>query len=218
MSARHFRRELEAIKKKILTLGAVVEGRLRKAIEAVAENDLKTAGWIAASDYEVDEMEVEIEEECLKIIALHQPVAVDLRFLAAVIKINSDLERIADLTVNIARRVQVVSQHNPLEKFMDYANMGEKVKYMLSKSLDALVHLDSEAARMVGDMDDEVDDLRNLAYKRIKTALKKNPEMAGRLINYYLISRHLERIADHATNIAEDVIYMIDGEIVRHDI
>ena len=213
---KHFSRELEKIKKKILSLGAMVEERVRIALQAVEANDADLARRIIKTDYEIDETEVEIEEECLKVLALHQPVAVDLRFLIAVIKINNDLERIGDQAVNIAERVGVTAKSDQLEFFFDYSTMGEKVQTMLKMSLDALVNMDYDLAFSVVMMDDEVDAIKAEAYDRVKLAMGEHPDKIGYLINLFLISRHLERLADHATNIAEEVIYLIEGEIVRH--
>ncbi|MGD8209085.1 MAG: phosphate signaling complex protein PhoU [Desulfobacterales bacterium] len=216
MIRKHFSRELEKIKKQILSLGARVEEQVRMATQAVEAHDAELAKQIIKSDFEIDEMEVEIEEECLKILALHQPVAVDLRFLIAVIKINNDLERIGDQAVNIAERVDVIAKHDLSEFFFDYTAMGEKVQDMLKMSLDALVNMDYDTAYSVVMRDDEVDQIKSDAYDRIKKAMSKHPDKIGYLINLLLISRHLERLADHATNIAEEVIYLIEGEIVRH--
>ncbi len=212
----HFSRELEKIKKQILSLGAKVEERVRMATQAVETHDAELAKQIIKSDYDIDEMEVEIEEDCLKILALHQPVAVDLRFLIAVIKINNELERIGDQAVNIAERVDAICRGAQLDFFFDYSSMGEKVQDMLKLSLDALVNMDYDLAFSVVKRDDEVDKIKHDAYDRIKQAMGEHPDKLGELINLLLISRHLERLADHATNIAEEVIYLIEGEIIRH--
>jgi phosphate transport system protein len=213
---KHFRKELDNIKKRILTLSALVEEKVQQATRAVENIDAELAQNIIKTDYEIDEMEVEIEEECLKVLALHQPVAVDLRFIIAVIKINSELERIGDQAVNIAQRVEVIAKR-PKPPFMfDYAEMGQKAERMLKMSLDALVNLDVDIAYKVITMDDEVDHIKNDAYDKIKQAIKDLPERVGYYINLLLISRHLERLADHATNIAEEVIYLVEGEIYRH--
>ena len=161
-------------------------------------------------------MEVEIEEDCLKILALHQPVAVDLRFLIAIIKINNELERIGDQAVNIAERVDTIGSGGQPDLFFDFSSMGEKVQNMLKLSLDALVNMDYDLAFSVVMRDDEVDIIKRNAYDRIKVAMSDYPDKLGELINLLLISRHLERAADHATNIAEEVIYLIEGEIIRH--
>ena len=213
---KHFHRELEKLKKRILTLGAMVEERVYMATKAIENNDSDLADKIITSDYEIDEMEVDIEEECLKILALYQPVAVDLRFITAVIKINNDLERIADEAVNIARGVKYIAKGEKLHFDFDFYLMAEKTEAMVKKSLDALVNLDVDLAFKVCLLDDEVDQFNGEAHRKVKDVIKDNPEYVEYFINLLLISRHLERIADHATNIAEEVIYLIEGEIVRH--
>jgi phosphate transport system protein len=214
--SKRFRKELENIKKRILTLSSLVEERVQQASRAVENIDAELAQRIIKADYEIDEMEVEIEEECLKVLALHQPVAVDLRFIIAVIKINNELERIGDQAVNIAQRVEIIAKR-PKPPFMfDYAEMGQKAQRMLKMSLDALVNLDVDLAYKVITLDDEVDRIKKEAYDQIKQAIKDLPERVGYYINLLLISRHLERLADHATNIAEEVIYLVEGEIYRH--
>jgi len=194
-----------------------VEDRVRLAAKAIKSKEIFDADRIIKSDYEIDEEEVEIEEECLKILALHQPVAVDLRFLIATIKINSDLERIADETVNIANRVKSMIGNQPNNSILyDYSDMIQKVQEMLKKSLDALVNLDVDVAFKVCLLDDEVDRIHSEMYQQVKQDIVGSPEDVGYLVNMFLISRHLERIGDHATNVAEEVIYLIEGEIIRH--
>jgi phosphate transport system protein len=213
---KRLQKELEKIKKRILTLGGMVEERVRMANRAIESRDRALAKQIMKTDYEIDELEVEVEEECLKILALHQPVAVDLRFLVAVIKINNDLERIGDQAVNIAQRVENISKRPKMELSLDYEHMAEKAASMLRMSLDALVNLDLDLAFQVLTLDDDVDHMAREVYDSIKEEILKKPDAAGYLINYLFISRHLERIGDHSTNIAEEVIYLIEGEIVRH--
>ena len=213
---KQFTKELENIKKRILALGAVVEERVQMAIKAIDTNDADLAQEIIKKDYEIDETEVEIEEECLKVLALHQPMAIDLRFIVAVIKINAELERIGDQAVNIAERVDVTAKREQLDFYFDYSSMGEKAQAMLKMSLDALIQLDYDLAFKVVIMDDEVDQIKKEAYDKIKRAMGENPDKIGYLINLFLISRHLERLADHATNIAEEVVYLVEGEIIRH--
>ncbi len=214
--ARNLIRGLDKLKKKILSLGALVEERVRMASKAVEDKDAVLATKIIETDWEIDEMEVDIEEECLKILALYQPVAVDLRFITATIKINNDLERIGDQAVNIAQRVVTMAKRPEMNFVFDYLPMAEKSEEMLRMSLDALINLDVDLALKVITLDDEVDAMKTQAYDHIKEAIKKNPERVGYLINLLLISRHIERLADHATNIAEEVVYLIEGEIVRH--
>ena len=214
---KQFTKELENIKKRILALGAVVEERVQMAIKAIDTNDADLAQEIIKKDYEIDETEVEIEEECLKVLALHQPMAIDLRFIVAVIKINAELERIGDQAVNIAERVDVTAKREQLDFYFDYSSMGEKAQAMLKMSLDALIQLDYDRAFEVVMMDDQVDKIKREAYDKIKKAMVDNPDKIGYLINLFLISRHLERLADHATNIAEEVVYLVEGEIIRHE-
>jgi phosphate transport system protein len=208
--------EIEKLKKQILSLGAMVEENVNIAVKAVETKDKDLAERIIVSDKKVDEYEVEIEEECLKVLALHQPVAVDLRFITAIIKINNDLERIGDEAVNIAERVIYIALRDPLIVDFDYKEMTEKTRFMLKSSLDALVNLDVDLAYKVIFKDDEVDSINREIFEKVTRAIGENPERAGYLINLFSISRHLERIADHATNIAEDVIYLVEGVIQRH--
>jgi phosphate transport system protein len=212
----HLQREIDKLKKKILSLGAMVEERVGMAIEAHAKRDGDLARKIIDADREIDALEVEMEEECLKILALYQPVAVDLRFISAIIKINNDLERIGDEAVNIAERVVSISKRPPVKVPFDFTIMAERTEAMLKGSLDAMVNLDADLAYKICLMDDEVDEINRSIYDKIKEALHHETDNTGVLINLFLISRHLERIADHATNIAEDVIYMIEGKIPRH--
>ena len=213
---KHFIRELEKTKKMILSLGAMAEERVNLAIKAVHNKDAAIAQKIIRADYELDKMEVDIEEDCLKILALYQPVAIDLRFLIAMIKINNDLERIGDEAVNIAQRVGIIAKWDNPNITFDYSEMAEKTEMMLKMSLDALVNMDTDVAFKVTIFDDEVDKIKDRVYNHIKKAIDGHLDRGGYLINLLLISRHLERIADHATNIAEEVIYMVEGEIVRH--
>lgn len=213
---KRLQKELDQIKQRILSLGAMVEERVRMAIKAIETKDDDLANEIRRRDHEIDEQEVEVEEECLKILALHQPVAVDLRFLIAVIKINNDLERIGDEAVNVAKRVHTIAGREKMEISLDYALMAEKAASMLKWSLDALVNLNSELALRVMKLDDQVDSLHCQNYDYLKEILRQRPDRVDYLINFLTISRHLERIADHATNIAQEVIFLIEGEIVRH--
>ncbi|MEJ2096830.1 MAG: phosphate signaling complex protein PhoU, partial [Deltaproteobacteria bacterium] len=191
---------------------ALVEKQVQLAKSAIDEKDAKIAQQIIRSDFEIDEMEVEVEEECLKILALHQPVAVDLRFLIAVIKINNDLERIGDQAVNIAERVITLAKQDFDNLVFDYTVMVEKAQIMLKMSLDALVHLDVDLALKVCVLDDEVDEKKEQAYDSIKRAMRNDPGHIGYYINLLLISRHLERLADHSTTIA------LSCEIVTHQL
>ncbi len=213
---RHLQREIEKLKKKILALGAVVEESVRKAVQAIQERDEKLADAIINNDVEIDHIEVDVEEECLKILALYQPVATDLRFIVAVLKINSDLERIGDLAVNIAERAVFLAKQEKVNYPFDFEDMVGKTRSMLKRSLDALVNHDTGLAREVCAADDEVDAINREMYIQVQQGIRSHPEQMEAMIHFLSISRHLERIADHTTNIAEDVIYMIEGEIVRH--
>jgi phosphate transport system protein len=213
---RHLDREIDKLKKHILTLSAMAEERVQQAVEAVNARKAALAAQVVERDNEVDMMEVDIEEECLKILALYQPVAGDLRFVVAVLKINNDLERIADLAVNIAERADFLARHAPVDIPLDFEIMSEKSQAMLRKSLDALMTMNAALARQVGADDDEVDELNRQMYLKIQEAMRRHPDQIDCLIHLLSVSRHLERIADYATNIAEDVVYMIDGDIIRH--
>lgn len=199
----------------------VVEERVRMAADIIKNRDDDMIHKLIITDYEIDEMEVEIEEDCLKILALHQPVATDLRFIIAVIKINNEIERIGDMAVSIALRVQAISECTDKHLLAteqlsyDYTDMSEKVITMLKMSLDALVNRDSTLARKVFLLDDDVDDTLKDAYEKVCGMLKENPDHPACLINVYLLARHLERIGDRATNIAEEVIHLVEGTIVR---
>lgn len=212
----HFQREIESIKKQILTVGAMAELSVREATLAIQNRDETLAQSVIEKDLKLDQMEVEVEENCLKLLALYQPVAVDLRFLVAILKINSDLERVGDLAVNVAERARYLASVPPISVDFDFLDMAAKVQTMLKNSLDALVNFNAQSAHAVCAMDDSVDAINRDMYILVQDAIVAHPEQAEALIHILSVSRHLERIADHATNIAEDVIYMIEGEVVRH--
>ena len=209
-------REIGKLKKSILALAAMVEESVKQAVIALQKKDVALARKIIAGDLAVNQKEVELEEECLKILALHQPVAADLRFIVAVLKINNDLERIGDLAANMADRV-VSLENCPAHKVpFDLEAMAEKAELMLEKALDALVNFDINLANEAIKLDDEVDAMHKESFSMVKEKIKQNPEQIDALISYLSISRYLERIADLATNVAEDVVYLIEGKIVRH--
>lgn len=212
----HLQREIGNIKKSILSLGALVEERVWKAVKAVTERDFELARKIVEADYEIDEFEVQIEEECLKALALHQPVAIDLRFIVAILKINNDLERIGDLAANIAKRAYHMCNLDRIELPPEFSLLAEKAQNMLKKSLDALVNLDPVQAQAVRNDDDDVDILNRKMYEQVTENIKKDVNALECNIYLRSVSKNLERIADLATNIAEDVIYTCKGEIVRH--
>lgn len=212
----HMQREMEKLKKMVLALSAVVEECFRQAVSSLERMDVPLARAVVEKDKQVNQMEVDLEEECLKILALHQPVAADLRFIVSVLKINNDLERISDLAVNIAERTVGVESVGRIPVPFDLTEMARKVSAMLTKSLDALVNLDIRIAREVCTLDDEVDRIHKQNYQLVKDQIRQHPERLDALIQYISVSRHLERIADLTTNVAEDVLYMVEGEIVRH--
>ncbi len=214
--AKHLLREIDNLKKRILTLGMDVEESVRLATQALEDKNYELANKVIEHDIVIDNMEVEVEEECLKILALHQPVATDLRFIIAAMKINNDLERIGDLAVNLAKRARYLSDKPTIEINIDFSGMAYKAKTMLAESLDSLVNLSEALAFKVIQDDEEMDEMNRGVNRRIHEAIKRNPDQVESLLKILSCARHLERIADHATNIAEDVIYMITGEIVRH--
>jgi len=213
---KHLRNEIENLKRRFLSLSAAVEAGVHNAVKAIVERDVNLARKVIDDDSDIDRTEVEIEEECLKILALHQPVAIDLRFLISVLKINNDLERIGDLSSNIAEAAIFLSNNERIEMPFDLVMMSDKVKSMLKSSIDALVNLDAGLAHDVCFLDDEIDELHLEMYKIVENGILENPRHMERLLRFLSASRQLERIADHATNIAEDVIYMTEGEIFRH--
>jgi phosphate transport system protein len=214
---KHLDHEIARLKKQILSLAADVEEAVVKSVEAINSRDARIGAQVVDFDSHIDAVEVEVEEECLKLLALYQPVTQDLRFIVACIRLNSDLERIGDLAVNIAERaVYLASVAEPSEKPLDVGSMGRLVRSMLSGALNALVNLDATLARKVCAMDDEADAMHRGTFARVEEAVRRHPSEFATMTHYLSVSRYLERIADHATNIAEDVIYMVEGAIVRH--
>lgn len=212
----HLRREIEDLKKEILRLGTMVEQAVLEATQAICTRDATLARRIIEQDIEVDEMEVRVEEMCLKILALYQPVAIDLRFIIAALKINNDLERVGDLAVNVAERAAFLANQPPLGLSFDFEEMAAGARKMLTRSLDALINLSASEATEVLAGDDEIDAMNRQMYLIVEEAIQAHPEQTESLMHVLSASRDLERIADHATNIAEDVIYMVEGHIVRH--
>ena len=212
----HFERELEGLKKELLELSAAVEESVVKSIQSLKERNEAVAREVIDNDDSVDDAEVALEEQCLKILALHQPVAGDLRFIVATLKINNELERIADLAVNIAERSLVIGRQKVIDAPFDFTHMAEKSRSMLTRSIDSLIQLDTRLAHEVCQADEEVDEINREVYQRVYQMIKEQPDNVEILINYISVSRHLERIADYATNIAEDVIYLAEGKIIRH--
>jgi phosphate transport system protein len=212
----HLRRELEELKRKLVSFGTRVEEALAKSVRAVTRRDTELAQVVAGGDDELDRTELDIEEECLKVLALYQPVAADLRFVVAVLKMNNDLERAGDLAANIAKRAVQLADHPEVPIPFDFDPMARQALSMVKRALDALVNGDAALARQVCADDDMLDEMRRKAQNAILAEIRKAPERAELLIAVMSVYRHLERIGDMATNVAEDVVYMIEGAIFRH--
>ena len=214
--SKHLERDLDNLQKDLLTLAASVEEAIHKAIRALQERDVELAEEVIDGDNDIDEEENHVEEECLKVLALHQPVAVDLRRVTSVLQINTDLERMADLAEDIAERAVALARWPAIPIPADLQRMTDLASSMVRQALDAFVNLDARLARLVCRLDDEVDRYNKSIIDELIAAMQRAPEMVEPGLSLFSATRHLERIADHATNIAEDVLYLIDGEIVRH--
>lgn len=212
----HLQRDLEAVKSQLLDMGGLVEKVSNQAITALQERDTELSAGVHELDLTIDQQEVKIEEECLKILALHQPVATDLRFVVCIMKVNNDLERMGDLAINIAERASYLSSHEPLGVPLDFHRMAELALEMVKESLSALLNLDTHLARKVLAKDDEVDEINRQMFEILEEIMLKDPTTIRRAIHLLSASRHLERIADLATNIAEDVVFLVEGEVIRH--
>ena len=213
---KHLQHDLDRLKKEILAMGAMVEDAIHDAIRSLVDRDAELARAAFAGDDAIDRKELEVEDMCLKMLALHQPVAADLRYIVAVLKVNNDLERMGDLAQNIAERAQFLSTHEPLKIDIDFARMLAAVRRMVSQSLDALVNQDPELARAVCRQDDEVDQLQKHMFEELTALMTRDPSTVDRAVQLLSVSRHLERIADSATNVAEDIVFMVEGDIIRH--
>ena len=216
MERHHFESEMQALKNRLLNMGALVEERVHRAIQALMERNLGVAEEIARTDQEVNELQIEIDERCLRLFALQQPMASDLRLITAAMKINADLERIGDQAVNIAEQAVRVLAHPPLKPIIDLPRMADIAERMTRESLDAFVRKDADLARSILKRDDEVDELKDHVFRVLLTYMMADPGTIERALGLILVSRHIERIADHATNIAEDVIFLVEAKDVRH--
>jgi len=212
----HLLRDLEHLKKQLLTMGGMVEEATDLAITAVVDRRRELAEQVLAGDDRIDAKELEIEDECLKMLALHQPVATDLRFIITVLKVNNDLERMGDLAKNIAERAAFLGELPPIEGAQDFRRMAERVRGMVHECIDALVNRDVELARRVCLEDRDVDEENRRRFAQLQQVMKSDPATVERAVSLLSVSRHLERIADHATNVAEDVVFLVDGEVIRH--
>jgi phosphate transport system protein len=216
MERHHFEEDLQALKQRLLTMGALVEERAHSAIGALIHRRLDEAELIINSDKDVNDLQIEIDDRCLKLLALQQPIAKDLRLITSAMKINDDLERIGDQAVNIAQNTIKLLPQPPLKPLIDIPRMADIAEKMTRDSLDAFVKRDAELARSVLRRDDEVDQLKDQVFRELLTYMMADPGTIQRALALILISRNVERIADHATNIAEDVIFLVEAKDVRH--
>src|SRR5262245_16918802 len=216
MERHHFEDDLRALKNRLLSMGALVEERVRKAVQALMERRVEVAEHVIAGDQEVNDLQIEIDDRCLKLLALQQPMASDLRLIMSAVKINADLERIGDQAVNIAENATLLLAHPPLKPLLDLPRMAEIAQQMTRDSLDSFVRRDSALARHVLERDDEVDQLKDQNFRVLLTYMMADPGTIERALALILVARNLERIADHATNIAEDVIFLVEAKDVRH--
>jgi phosphate transport system protein len=214
--ARHFHEALEALKQTLLAMGGMVEDQMRHAMQALLDRDDALASAVIERDRRVNAYEVEVDEQCVELLALHQPTAGDLRFITTAMKIVTDLERIGDQAVNIGQRVIELNREPQLKPYIDLPRMAARAQAMVKESLDAFVARDTDLARRVCAEDDEVDALKEQIFRELLTFMMEDPRAIPRAIRLILISRCMERVADHATNIAEMVIYLVEGKMVRH--
>jgi phosphate transport system protein len=216
MERHHFEDELQLLKRRLLNMGALVEERVSQAVVALFERRPEAAEEIIAGDEPVNELQIEIDDRCLKLLALQQPMATDLRLITSAMKINADLERIGDQAVNIAENARRILSQPPLKPLIDIPRMAELAQRMTHDSLDAFVRKDASLARSVLARDDEVDQLKDQVFRVLLTYMMADPGTIERALPLILVSRNIERIADHATNIAEDVIFLVEAKDVRH--
>jgi phosphate transport system protein len=213
---RHFHEELESLKQTLLAMGGLVEDQIRRSMRALLERDDVIAQEVIDRDRQVNTYDIEVDEQCVNLLALHQPAAGDLRFITTAMKIVTDLERIGDQAVNIAQRALELNREPQLKPYIDLPRMADKAQRMVKESLDAFVARDTALARQVCGEDTEVDALKEQIFRELLTFMMEDPRTVSRAIRVILISRFMERVADHATNIAEMVIYLVEGKMVRH--
>lgn len=213
---RHFHEELELVKEKTLKLGSLVETMVEQAVASLVDRDSRLAEQVIASDQKVDALDVEIEEDCLRLLALHQPTAKDLRFITTAMKITTDLERMADQAVNICERSIELNEEDQLKPYIDIPMMSQLSQKMMREALDAFVQRDAVLARQIIPEDNKVDALKDQIFRELLTFMMEDPRTIPRAIRLILVSRHLERVADHATNIAEMVVFLVEGKSIRH--
>lgn len=213
---RHFQDELDELKRRLLEMGGLAEDRLQLSVKGIVERDLAVIDWVLGGDSDINTLHVEIDDRCVKLLALHQPMAVDLRSIVAAVKINTDLERVGDLAVNIVEAGQRYLQHPPVKELIDIPRMATLAQTMLRDALDAYVRRDLELAHSVLTADDRLDSLKSQVFRDLLTYMLNDQSTIEAALDLILISRHLERVGDHATNIAEDVIFMVTARDVRH--
>lgn len=214
--ARHFQDELDELKRRLLEMGGLAEDRLQLAVKGLVERDVAVIDWVLGGDADINKLHVEIDDRCVKLLALHQPMAVDLRSIVAAVKINTDLERVGDLAVNITEAGQRYLQHPPVKELIDIPRMATLAQTMLRDALDSFVNRDMEMAHSVLTADDRLDALKSQVFRDLLEFMLHDQSTIEAAIDLILISRHLERVGDHATNIAEDVIFMVTAKDVRH--
>jgi phosphate transport system protein len=212
----HFQEELEQLKTRLLEMGGLAEDRVRAVVEALVERDGALVDRVLGGDGPINLLHIEIDSRCFKMLALHQPMAVDLRAIVSAVKINTDLERVGDLAINIAEAVRRYMRHPPVKELIDIPRMADIAQRMLRDSLDAYVRRDIDLAHRVLNQDDTLDALKTQVFRELLTYMLQDPSTIEPSLDLILISRHLERIGDHATNIAEDVIFMVSAKDVRH--
>ena len=212
----HFQEELEQLKTRLLEMGGLAEDRVRLALDGLVERDSQLVDRVLGGDVPINQLHIEIDSRCFKLLALHQPMAVDLRAIVSAVKINTDLERVGDLAINIAEAVRRYMRHPPVKELIDIPRMAEIAQSMLRDSLDSYVRRDIALAQSVLNQDDELDALKTQVFRDLLTHMLQDPSTIEPALDLILISRHLERIGDHATNIAEDVIFMVSARDVRH--
>jgi phosphate transport system protein len=213
---RHFEHELDELKQRLLWMAGLAERAVHQSVQAVLDIDRSLAEAVLSEENTINEMQIEIDERVLRLLALQQPMAIDLRFILAVSRINSDLERIGDQAVNIAQSAMRILRHPQVKPYIDLPRMSELVEIMVRDSLNALVRNDQELARSVLTRDDQVDQFRDQMFRELLTYMMENSKLVFPAFELILVTKNLERIGDHATNIAEDVIYIVAGRDVRH--
>lgn len=212
----HFQDELAQLKSRLLAMGGLAEDRVQSALHGLVDREREALTRVLSGDEEVNQLHIEIDERCFRMLALYQPVAVDLRAIVSAVKINSDLERVGDLAVNIAEAAERYLTHPPVKELIDIPRIGLIAQRMLRDALDAYVRRDLQLAQGVLDRDDELDALKTLVFRELLTHMTRDQQTVEPSLDLILISRHLERIGDHATNVAEDVIFMVSARDVRH--